>query len=468
MSIIRRNNDRDELDLAALFSYILKRLWLIILCGALAAGCIGYGLYRFQPLEYKASVRMYINNMIDTEDLENITYSDLTASITLAETYLTIIDSDTVFDEVLKEADLSYTRKEMSQIVTYSAIESTAIILIEAVSEDPEEAALIANTYADVAQDKLTDIVEGSSVKILDQAAVPDEAEPRGIVKMAALGFLLGAFLAAVFILIHALQQKNVRSVEDLEYFEEPVLGRIPEQYKAAGRRAPRKKTAPATVDFFLILNDKTPFAVREAYNTLRTNLVYSFSGKRCKTILVTSTLEHEGKTSTSINLAKSLAESGYKVLLMDGDLRRGSIAKSLRIKNNPGVSDYLAGMCEPKDMVQPFTENLSVFAAGTTPPNPNSLLSSAEMKKLIEAVNKLYDYVIIDAPPAGPVSDPVVLAKLCTGYVVVVRKNASRRDDISLCLKEMKVSGVPMLGFVFTCDSRGSEYKAYKNYGNY
>lgn len=468
MAIIKRKNDRDELDILALLKYMLKRLWIIVFVGVLFAGGIVYALYTLKDPEYTASVRLYVNNMVSTKDQENITYQDLTASIALTETYLTIIDSDTVYYQVLEESGLDYTRKEMEEKVSYSTVTNAAVILIKGTSTDPDEAALIANSYGTVAKKQLMSIVEGSSVKILDKAAVPEEAESRGLVKFGLLGFLLGAVLSALLILIGALNEKSIKSAQDLEYFQVPLLGRIPDHYKAAGKRPAKHKKGSGAVDSFVILNDKTPFAVREAYNSLRTNLVYSFSGKRCKTILVTSTMEHEGKTSTSINLAKSLAESGYKVLLIDGDLRRATVSRSLRIKNNPGLSDYLAGQSAPKDMIQELDEHFSVIAAGTTPPNPNSLLSSEEMKKLAETLKKMFDYIIIDAPPVGPVSDPVILARLCIGYIIVVRNNVPTRDDIRTCMNEMRVSDVPMLGFVFTCDNKASNYSSYKKYGSY
>ncbi len=467
MAVIKKRNDRDELDLAALFSYLVKRIWIMVLAGVIVGGGLGFAMYQFKAPEYQASVRMYVNNMISTKDQENITYQDLTAAITLTETYLTIIDSDTVFNQVQEKADLHYTRKEMSEKVSYTAVDKAAVILIQGTSQDPEEAALLANTYATVAKKQLTSIVEGSSVKILDEAEVPTEAQPRGIVKMGILGFLVGAVLAAFLLLVHAMNEKSIRSVQDLEYFGYPCLGRIPDHYKAAGRRAARRKKGIGTIDSSVLLNDKTPFAVREAYNSLRTNLVYSFSGKKCKTILVTSAAEHEGKTSTSINLAKSLSESGYRVLLIDGDLRRASISHALKIRNNPGLSDYLAGLCEPKELIDPIDEHFSVITAGTIPPNPNALLSSSEMTKLLSAVNRMFDYVIIDAPPVGPVSDPVILARLCIGYVIVVRSNVPNRDDINLCLKEMSVADVPMLGFIFTCDTNTADYASYKSYNS-
>ena len=465
MAIIKRNNNRDELDLAALFQYILKRLWIMVIAGLLVGGIIVALLYTLVEPKYKASVRLYVNNMIDTENLENISYADISASISLTETYLTIIDSDTVFNEVEKKAGLDYSRKEMMKKVSYSAVDSTAVILIEATSTDPEEAALIANTYADVVQDKLMDIVEGSSVKILDEASVPTEHEPRGLAKKGILGFLLGAVLAALLVLIRAMNEKSIRSARDLEYFGAPILGRIPEQYKAAGKRV--KKNKGKEPDSSLLLNKYTPFYVREAFNSLRTNLVYSFSGKNSKIILVTSALEHEGKTSTSINLAKALSEAGYRTLLVDGDLRRSTVSKFIKVEGTPGLSDYLAGMCEINEIVRKLADNLYAITAGTVPPNPNNLLSSAEMKKLLSAESKLYDYVIIDAPPVGPVSDPVILARMCTGYIVVVRNKVSNREDISACLKEMNVADVPMLGFVFTCESVGSG-SSKRKYGYY
>ena len=211
-------------------------------------------------------------------------------------------------------------------------------------------------------------------------------------------------------------------------------------------------------------------FASSEAYNLLRTNLSFALAGKEggAKLLGVSSPCPQEGKSFTSINLAYSLAKDGQKVLLIDGDMRRPSVAGVLEMSRTPGLSNLLAGG-KVEDIVHVGTlhENLDVLLSGDIPPNPSELLGSERMKKIMGEFSEKYDFVIVDLPPVTAVADPLVMSKLIDGIVVVVRHGYTRKRNVRETVRQLTFSGVRILGFVYNGFRYGSS-GYYKRSGKY
>lgn len=215
------------------------------------------------------------------------------------------------------------------------------------------------------------------------------------------------------------------------------------------------------------ILSEHTSFDVSEAYKSLRTNLIFSIPGSECKKILLTSTTKGEGKSTVAVNLAITLAENGSRVFLMDCDLRLSYLAKALNIKQAKGLSDVIIGNYELSRGIVKLRNNLWFLPAGTVPPNPSELLGTNRMAKIMAEVEKNFDFVIVDAPPIGIVADPLVLSPLVDGFIMVVRKNMAKKDEIDRCIRNMKKSGTKMLGFIMTTqDGSSRNSKTYNKYG--
>ena len=192
-------------------------------------------------------------------------------------------------------------------------------------------------------------------------------------------------------------------------------------------------------------------FASREAYKLLRTNVSFAFPDEENGRVIgVCSACPHEGKSTTSVNLAYSLAEANNKVLLMDGDMRRPTINKVVGIDGEPGLSDMLSGKSgiEPSHGV--LHANLDVLPSGHIPPNPSELIGSRKMESLIEECKTKYDYVIIDLPPVLSVSDPVAVSKYLSGMIIVVRHDKTRRRDMAETIRQLEYANVKILGFVY------------------
>lgn len=216
------------------------------------------------------------------------------------------------------------------------------------------------------------------------------------------------------------------------------------------------------------MLCDGLSFAAAEAYKLLRTNLLFTLPDKPCRIVGITSAVRGEGKSTTSINLSYTLAESGKRVLLIDADMRLPSIASKLSIHGTPGLSNLLAGLREEKSCVRPsgYFSNWYILPAGDIPPNPSELLGSERMRALLERCAGIFDFIVIDLPPATIVTDALAVSTMIDGLIVAVRQNYTERRNLNECMYQMKKIGSKFLGFVMT-DASVSE-TSYKRYGKY
>ena len=222
-----------------------------------------------------------------------------------------------------------------------------------------------------------------------------------------------------------------------------------------------RKKTAK--------IGESLNFASKEAYNLLRTNISFAFPDQDGgKVIGVTSSCPQEGKSTTSINLAYSLADAGYKTLLIDGDMRRPSVCFALGIEMAPGLSNMLAKNEEAKTNSGVLHENLEILTSGDIPPNPSELIGSNKMKDFLVDCRAKYDYVVVDLPPVLSVADALAVSKFVDGMAIVVRHNNARRKDVVETIRQLEFANAKIVGFVYNkIESRGgkSYYKASKYY---
>lgn len=212
-----------------------------------------------------------------------------------------------------------------------------------------------------------------------------------------------------------------------------------------------------------MLLGPNSSFYIQEAYNTLRTNIRFAIPGEGCKRLCLTSGLASEGKSTTILNLAISFAETGSKVLLIDGDMRRPSLARLLIEKASPGLSNLLAGLCEAQDVVRKNVRpNLDMIFSGEIPPNPLELLGNPKMKTLIDEMSVRYDYILVDTPPVSIVSDACEVANVTDGVLFLVRQNATEKEAVIRGVKQLELSNSRLLGFVMNgiVEEGGKSYK--------
>ena len=294
------------------------------------------------------------------------------------------------------------------------------------------------------------------------------------------IGFAVGLVLAAVLVVIRELLDISIHKEEDItQCCKYPVLSAVPDLFLRAkggyyygyGQQA---KPAAKGGKQSKLVGGNISFAAAEAYKLLRTKLLFSFTDEQeCHVIGVSSALPGEGKSISSINLAYSMAQLGKRVLLIDCDLRRPSLTEKLPINKTPGLSDYLVGLSPIDNLIQicGLKEDVYVFhviAPGRTPPNPMELLSSAKMEKMVNLLRNNYDYIILDLPPVGEVSDALAAARLTDGMLVVVRQNYCDRIALNTAVRQFEFVDAKILGVVFngTTEENKKYYRRY--YGSY
>lgn len=230
-------------------------------------------------------------------------------------------------------------------------------------------------------------------------------------------------------------------------------------------RHANSRNAKAASRGISTILDDNTDFLVREAYNTTRTNIIYSIgSEKGCKKIIITSASPHEGKTTTSLNVAITFAQTEAKVLIIDADLRKPRINRHLGLPREDGLSDLLCGLIDiDKAIKHSDKHNLDCITSGHIPPNPTELLTSSEMGNLLEKLSERYDYIFIDTPPVTVVTEAAAMAKYVSGVIFVIRQNSTIFESINRARTNIQMANAKILGYVLN-DVNASSY----NYGGY
>ena len=214
-------------------------------------------------------------------------------------------------------------------------------------------------------------------------------------------------------------------------------------------------------------------FTVSEQYKLLRTNLSFTLpEDVKCAIIGVTSSMRGEGKSTTSVNLSYALAQSGKKVLLIDGDLRLPSVAKKMKLENTKGLSnmlfDYDSQQLE--EYKSQYLDNWYIVPAGEFPPNPSELLGSRKLGRLLNRLSESFDYIVIDFPPVNIVSDALAASKHITGMILVVKEDYTEKKELEACIRQLKLSDVNVLGCLFNGaksgkKSNGKYKKYYKSY---
>jgi capsular exopolysaccharide synthesis family protein len=252
----------------------------------------------------------------------------------------------------------------------------------------------------------------------------------------------------------------RLRGPQDVErYLGIASLGVVPD-FAAPERGWPRQLTANARNGRGLLaasgakpvdlgVGEEPPVAVTEAYRSIRTSILLSQAGEPPRTILFTSGSAAEGKTTTVLHMALMFARLGAPVLVIDADLRRPSCHRVLGVRNGPGLTEVLAGHEGKLRRLEVQKAELFFLGAGSVPPNPTELLGSERMREVLARLQKRFAYVLIDAPPLGPVSDSVVLSTLVDGVVLVVDQQRTSRQTVRDARARLAYARAKVLGVV-------------------
>ena len=478
---VKSKNDAAEIDLQRLFMALLHKSWLIIIVAVLCAVLTFVGTFYFVTPLYKSSAMFYVNNRAMDIGGISVSSSDLVVSRNLVDSYIVILQGRDTLEEVADYAGVDYSYGAMKGMISAAAVNSTEIFEVVVTSPDPVEAERIANAIEQVLPTRLSKIIENTSAKVVDSAIVPSSPSSPNYTKNTLVGFLVGFLLCVAVILLRELFDVTIRSEEDVQHCcPHPVLAAVPDMtaqskggyYYYGSKRSANSGSAKEPV----LIGSGISFAAAEAYKLLRTKLQFSFVDEQdCHIIGVASALAGEGKSLSSINLAYSLAQLDKKVLLIDCDMRRPSLSVKLPVEKVPGLSNYLTRQVHKDEVIQKYVAeqdgtSFDVISSGGNPPNPIELLSSARMNKMLNQMRLSYDYIILDLPPVGEVSDALVASKLADGVLLVVRENYCNSNVLSAAVEQFEFVESRILGVVLNCtiESSGGYGKHYKSYRRY
>lgn len=311
---------------------------------------------------------------------------------------------------------------------------------------------------------------KGNEVSVETYSRVPRSPIGPARIRNVMIAFLLSLVAGIGLAFLLDFLDDTVKSIDDIDrYVHLPALAMIPAGRSERGRLkgvAPPVAGAPSETTALAMIDDvRSPIA--ESYRHLRTSLLLSSAGQPPKTILVTSSQPSEGKTTTAINTAFMLAQTGVEVLIIDCDLRRPRLHAQFEISNARGLTTWLSGEKDIDGIIQSFprTPNLKILTSGPVPPNPAELLGSEEMRKLLGQLSERFAHIIIDSPPAISFTDASILSTMVDGVMLVVHGGRSSRAVVRRAKQQLLDVGAHIFGVVLNnvrLDTQDYYYQSY------
>lgn len=435
---------------------LLRDRWVTVCVTALTVvlGTIIFTLLQ-TPL-YQASTRLFVST---SGSSINDIYQGNRFSQERVISYTELIKGATLGQRTIDKLDLKMSTDDFRKKITAVAKMNTVLIFVDVTDASAVRARDIANTLSDEFVLMVRELetprpgaTPDARVIVEQRATIPDKPvspkKTRNIVTGFGFGLMMGIFLA----FLRERIDNTLKDQEDLENVTGVgVVGTIPLDKSS--------KILPV-IEF-----ETENSAISEAFRKLRTNLQFLTVDNPPRVIVLTSSVPNEGKSTTSINIALAIAEAENSVALIDGDLRRPSIAKYLGLPDAVGLSTVLSGGVPLADALQATKyPNLTVLAAGPTPPNPSELLGSQSAKNLINDLRDKFDYVIIDSPPVLAVTDAAILTANSDGALLLAKFGATKTDQVAHSVGNLAKIGAKLLGSVLVMvPTRGlSNYYGY------
>ena len=321
--------------------------------------------------------------------------------------------------------------------------------------------------------------LRATNIHTIDEAAIPSYPVRPNKIRNIEFALVAGLALGIALAFTQEALDNSIKNAQEMEKLTGlPTLAIIPMGHSSFGHRSgllPGTGTGTnghSSPVVELSVLQKPGAAISEAYRALRTSVLLSTAEHPPRVLLVTSSQPSEGKTSTSLNLAATLAQKGSRVLLVDADMRRPGLAKALNLTTGNGLSGILTGAYEyDESLIQKVQglESLFLLSSGPRPPNPAELLCSMKMEKLVLTLRQKFDHIIIDSPPILPITDATIISTLVDGVVMVVESDSTSRAALNRACRVMEHSGGRILGTVFNkVDIRRDGYYGYRYYHGY
>lgn len=515
--------DADTLDLRDYLAVLSRRKWIVVQTVVLVLA-VAIGVTFVQTPRYESEVRLVVEPNTGGDDAAAL--NQLVFGQRELETQKELVSSEMVAERVREQLGLQIETDDLLRDVDVSLLRDTQIIEIRAESEDPEMAAQVAQGFAEaylafrqdqaleqllrssealqsreaetrrrlaeleteiarqdpseqpneltVERDRLqselagiaaqqaglrgTEVFARGGGQVIAPAEAPDEPFAPKPLRTGVLALVLGAMLGVGLAFLRDFLDDAIRSEDQaVQAAGHGVLGYIPRwAHGPDGDERPVTLVEPAS-------------PVAEAYRTLRTNIRFVSVGRSSRSLLVTSALPAEGKTTTAANVAVALARAGTRVLLVGADLRRPAVHRTFGITAEPGLSDVLVGDVELADVISDVgVPNLRVIPSGAVPPNPAELLSSPAMGRLVSELEQIADVVVYDGPPVLAVADALELAPKVGGTLLVIDMGSSGRNVVRQAASRLRGVGVDMSGIVLNNLDPNDGYYGYAYYHAY
>lgn len=423
--------------------HILRKNWVLVVATTFFAAFVGAVFTVVSTPMYSSTTSLFVSTPSGSNTADLLTGSTFTQQ--RVKSYAGIVTSPSVLDPVVASLGLSEIKKLLPDRITSDVPLNTVVINITVSDESPFRAASIANAVGE----SLTNVVAtletptGSSVSpiklsTIEPGTVADKPDsPKPLLNIA-LALLAGLVIGFGIGLLRETLDLRIKNVDDIPEKDgvATILGGIVFDENADSNR--------------LVVHTKPKSTRAEAFRQLRTNIQFVEAAQGSKSVVFSSSIPSEGKSSTIANLAIAMADSGQKVLLIDCDLRKPKVHKYFGLEGSVGLTNFLIDQAKLDDVIQPWGRNgLNILPAGQIPPNPSELLGSQSMKNLLEKLEATYDIILIDTSPVLPVTDTAILSKITGGVVMVVAVGKTTKPQLQGALAQLETVGAPILGFV-------------------
>ena len=424
---------------------VLRRRWRWVVALACAGTAVAAFLSSSTPPTYQATSTLFFSLQFGNSA------NDLAQGSTFAQnqvgSYALLATTPAVLDPVIDELDLDVSARQLAAQVSTEVVPDTVVVEISATADTPESAARLADAVTGQLAETVGRLApvttEGQrtvdATTVAPATALSAPVGPRTGLDVA-IGLLAGLALGLVLAVGRELTDTRVRTEDDLAQLTDlPLLVTVDNPAQQDGRRDLTVVTAP-----------RGPEA--EAFRSLRTAVQFSARPGRPLSVLVTSSRPGEGKSTVAANLALTMADAGLRVVLVDADLRRPSVATTFDLEGAVGLTNVLIGQVEVDDVLQPYgSAGLDVLTSGPLPPNPSELLAAPAMADLLARLGADHDVVVLDTPPLLPVTDATVLARLVDQALVVSDASRTRRGPLAQALGLLARVDGRVTGLVFT-----------------
>jgi len=468
------------LSLRDFLRVIRRRLWIIGLVAIVLTGAaVGFSLA--QTPMYEASIKILVGQERGTSETPVGVYDLQQLSRTMAGG----VASRPVAEAVIRQQDLRITTNEfLEKHLSVEQEPETQWIQVNYRDSNPETAQRVANAVGDVFSKQISEVSPSANAitaTVWERAVVPDEPVSPNPIRNGLLALVLGLMIGVGLAFLVEYLDDSWRSPEEMEQISgAPTFGIIPELnfptsqkgtggmvqsfLRTTGLQVGRKADANESRHLVSLLDSTS--AATEAYRSLRTNLLYAaVLDERPKVIVLTSPGQGEGKSTTCGNLGVVLAQANKEVLILDCDFRKPVMHKYFGLRNLSGIVEVLIGERQLQEVWTQPVERLHVITVGRIPPNPAELLSTRRFAELLASLREEFDYVLVDAPPIGLVSDPAILATQGDGVLLVSDAQNTRKGAVRQSVRSLEAVGVNVLGTVMNNVKSSNRYPYY-SYG--